>query len=627
MATLSHAASGAKHRPASYSGLKGWITTVDHKKIGILYFWSALFFFLVGGVEAFLIRLQLAVPGNTLLSAQTYNQVFTMHAVTMIFMAVMPMFAAFANYLMPIMVGARDVAFPRLNAFSFWIFLAGAIFTNSSWFLGGAPNAGWFAYANITGNAFNPGPGMDFYALGVQLMGVGTLVSGFNFIVTILNLRAPGMSMMRLPLFVWTTLVTSVLVIFSFPALTVNLFLLTFDRMFGTNFFVASAGANVVMWQHFFWIFGHPEVYILILPAFGIVSEILTVFSEKPLFGYSSMVFAIIGIGFLAFMVWSHHMFSVGQGPVVNSIFSMTTMAIAVPTGVKIFNWLATLWGGRIRFSTAMLFAVGLIAMFTIGGMSGVMHAAAPSDFQQTDTYFVVAHIHYVLVGGALLAIFGAIYYWFPKMFGKMLSETLGKWNFWLVLIGFNVTFFPFHFLGLMGMPRRIYTYDTNLGVNLWNLVATVGVFILTLGVLVFLANLWISLRSSEKAPADPWNGRTLEWTIASPPPAYNFAVVPQVRGRDAFWLEKQAKGAAKGKVEKGSKAGHHGIHMPLPSWMPALIALATLVLAYGLIIARDSKTTGYLVAILGGLGTVLSVYGWVFEGSEGTVVEPEGDA
>lgn len=633
---------GLFRRPTAETGIWSWVTTVDHKRIGILYLLSGGLFFLVGGFEAFMIRMQLWQPDNPLVSAQTFNQLFTMHATTMIFLAIMPLFAGFTNFFLPIMIGARDVAFPRLNAFSFWSFLAAGIFINSSWLLGhlidpahvhsilgGAPNGGWFAYAPLTTNyevtkmglsaGYAPGPGMDFYALGVQLAGLGTLVSSFNFLVTILNMRAPGMSLMRLPLFVWTALITNVLVAFSFPSLTVNLFLLTFDRFFGANFFNVQAGANVFLWQHLFWIFGHPEVYILILPGMGIVSEILPVFSEKPLFGYTAMVWSIITIGFLSFMVWSHHMFADGQGPVVNSIFSLTTMAISVPTGVKIFNWISTLWGGRLRFKTAMMYAVSFIAMFTIGGLSGLMHASAPSDYQQHDTYFIVAHIHYVLIGGALFAIFAAMYYWWPKMFGRELNEKLGQTNFWFVLVGFNVTFFPFHFLGLMGMPRRIYTYGAELGFQFWNQVSTVGVVILALGVVLFWVNVFYSAKNGVKAVADPWDGRTLEWTTASPPPIYNFAVVPTVRGRDALWVEKKQPLPTSSKTSVPA-GGHHSIHMPGQSWMPAIISLGLFILVYGGVFhSLPVAAVGLLVAVLG-------IYGWVFEGDGAYYIEPEGD-
>lgn len=608
-------------RPRSQTGFWSWVTTVDHKRIGILYAVTALVFFIIGGIEAFLIRLQLMGPDMAVLSAETYNEVFTMHATTMIFMAIMPLSAAFFNFVMPLQIGARDVAFPRLNAFSYWMFLFGGIFINTSWFLGGAPNAGWFGYANLTSVQFSPGVNVDFWVLGLQLLGIGTLVSGFNFIVTILNMRAPGMTLWRMPIFSWITLIVSFMIIFAFPPITVALIMLMFDRVFAATFFSTAAGGNVVFWQHLFWTFGHPEVYILILPAMGIVSEVIPTFTRKPLFGFSVMVFSSALIGFMGFAVWSHHMFAVGMGPVVNSIFSLTTMLIGVPTGVKIFNWLATLWGGRIKFTTPMLFALSFILTFTIGGMSGVMHASAPSDAQQTDTYFIVAHIHYVLVGGALLGLLAGAYYWFPKMSGRMMDEKLGKWNFWLVMIGINLTFFPFHFIGLQGMPRRIYTYGEDLGVTQFNLVATIGVFVLTAGLTVFLWNLYRSLKSGAIAGNDPWDARTLEWTIPSPPPEYNFAELPQVTARDHFWEQKQQGHKKQSKIARAARtAGHHGIHLPGPSYMPALMALGLMVAAYG------GVYHSVLVAVLGFAVTILGLYGWVFEGDGGHVIEPEGE-
>ncbi|HVB11394.1 MAG TPA: cbb3-type cytochrome c oxidase subunit I, partial [Bacillota bacterium] len=419
----------------STNGLWSWLTTVDHKRIGIMYLYASLIFFLFGGIEAFLMRLQLMRPDQHVVSFDLFNQLFTMHGLTMIFLAVMPLSIGFINFVMPLQIGARDVAFPRLNAVSLWLFLGGGLLLYSSWFLGGAPNAGWYNYAPInTGGALNPGLdslGIDFYVIGLQIAGIGTLLSGINFTATILSLRAPGMTAMRMPLFIWTTLITSILIIFAFPPFTANLALLMFDRFFGSGFFDATKGGNALLWQQLFWIFGHPEVYILIMPAFGIISEVIPTHSRKPLFGYSTMVFAIVVIAFMAFMVWSHHMFTVGMGPLVNSVFAATSMAIAVPTGVKIFSWIATMWGGRIRYTTAMLYAIGFLFCFVIGGMSGVMLAVPPADYQFNDSYFLVAHIHYVLIGGSLFALFAGTYYWFPKMTGRYLSERIGKLNFW----------------------------------------------------------------------------------------------------------------------------------------------------------------------------------------------------
>ncbi len=494
------------------TGVWSWITTVDHKRIGILYGATAVGFFLIGGIEALLIRLQLAGPDNAVVSPETYNRLFTMHGTTMIFLAIMPFSASFFNFLVPLMIGARDVAFPRLNALSYWIFLLGGLFLNFSFLVNAAPNAGWFGYANLTSAQFSPGHNIDFWLLGLLTLGISSLIAGINFIVTIVNMRAPGMTFMRLTLFVWMTLITQFLIILAFPTITVGLILLMFDRFFGTNFYNPVAGGNPLLWQHLFWLFGHPVVYILILPAFGIVSEVIPTFARKPLFGYPVMVYSGILIAFFGFGVWSHHMFTVGLGAVADSAFSIATMLIGIPTGVKIFNWIATLWGGAIRLRAPLYFALGFIAMFLMGGLSGVMHASPPVDMQQQDSYFVVAHLHYVLVGGSLFGLFAGIYYWCPKITGRMLGDELGKLNFWLLFIGFNVTFFPMHFLGLMVMPRRIYTYSAALGWGFWNLVATVGAFLIALSVLVFLANAITSLRAGAR-PArtpgmgGPWSG------------------------------------------------------------------------------------------------------------------------
>src|SRR4051794_6395610 len=440
---------GVFARPNATTGWKSWFTTVDHKRIGIMYGISAVFFFVLGGLEALLIRLQLAQPNGKVVSAQLYNELFTMHGTTMIFLFVIPVGAAFMNYLIPLQVGARDVAFPRLNAFSFWAFLFGAIFLNLGWFLGGAADGGWFMYAPNSGQVFSPQHGIDFWTLGLIITGIASTAGAVNLIVTVLNMRAPGMRMMRMPVFTWMSLVVQFLLVFALPVITVALFLLMFQRNFGATFFNPDAGADPLLWQHLFWLFGHPEVYILILPAFGIVSEVLPVFSKKPLFGYQVMVFSGIAIGFMGWGVWAHHMFATGLGPVAVSAFSASTMFIAVPTGVKIFNWISTMWKGKLTFPTPMCFAIGFVAMFTIGGLSGVTHGVVPADTQQTDTYYIVAHFHYVLFGGSMFGLFAGAYYWYPKFCGRLLDERLGKIHFWLMLIGFNLTFGPFHILGL----------------------------------------------------------------------------------------------------------------------------------------------------------------------------------
>ena len=596
-------------RPLHPTGIWSWITTIDHKKIGILYGVTSFLMFLTGGIEALILRIQLVGPNAGIVSPETYNQLFTMHATTMIFLGVMPMSAAFFNYVIPLQIGARDVAFPRLNAFSYWTFLSGAIVLKLSWFLGGAPNAGWFGYAPITGSAYNPGHGVDFWIISLQILGVASLAAAFNFLTTIINMRAPGMSLMRMPLFTWMTFVTSFLLIFAFPVITVALIELYLDRYFAMNFFVASAGASPVLWQHLFWIFGHPEVYILILPAMGIVSEILPTFSKKPLFGYPFIVLSGVIIGFMGWMVWSHHMFTVGLGPVANSVFALTTMAIAVPTGVKIFNWLGTMWGGSIDFKTPMLFAVGFVFLFIIGGLSGVMHSIAASDAQQQDTYFIVAHIHYVLFGGAIVAIFGGVYYWFPKVTGKFLDEKIGKLNFWLMFIGMNITFFPQHFLGMDGMPRRIYTYDADMGWNLWNGVSTAGSLLLAFSILIFIHNVVISLRKGKIAGSDPWDARTLEWSISSPPPEYNFKEIPTVTGLDQLWIDKKQNGKV---VSDDPPAEDRSIHLPQPSYWPFVCSMGLLIAGYGAVYI--SSIIGMVVTAIGFMTTMFAVYAWSFE-------------
>jgi cytochrome c oxidase subunit 1 len=625
---------------AAPRGLWSWITTVDHKRIGVLYLLTALFFFAIGGIEALMIRVQLAQPANDFVSAHTYNQLFTMHGTTMIFLAVMPLSGAFFNFLIPLMIGARDVAFPRLNAFSYWTLLGGAILINVGWLFGDAPDAGWFAYANLTSSAYSPGNNMDYWVLGIQVLGLSSLAAAFNFLITIVNMRAPGMGMMRLPVFAWMTLITSILIVLAFPALTVGVTLLMLDRFYGANFFVPEAGGSPLLWQHLFWTFGHPEVYILILPAFGIISEILPTFARKPLFGYSAVVFAGAGIAVLGFGVWAHHMFTVGMGPVPNSIFAISTMLIALPTGVKIFNWIGTIWGGHISFKTPMLFALGLIAMFIIGGLSGVMHASPPVDTHHQDSYFVVAHLHYVLFGGSIMGLFGGIYYWFPKITGRMYNEALGKIHFWLMFIGMNLTFFPMHWLGIQGMPRRIYTYADEQNWGFWNLMITLGLFVLVISFVFFVANMLMSLVLGDKASDDPWDGSTLEWTISSPPPVYNFAQVPVVTSRIPFWSKKYPEvyggedhgihgvvqpevsdaharehtvpgthGDDHGLTEGGHGDAHHhdAIHLPNPSYWP-------LVVATGITIAFAGFLVSYVMVGIGVAMLVIGIYAWALE-------------
>lgn len=569
-----------------------YLTTVDHKKIAHLYLAGGGFFFVLGGIEALLIRLQLMKPENDFVSAGFFNELLTMHGTTMIFLAAMPILIGLMNAVMPLQIGARDVAFPFLNALSFWLFMFGGILLNLSFLLGGAPDAGWTSYASLSME--RPGHGIDFYIAGLQIAGAGTLMGGINFIATIVTMRAPGMTYMRMPLFSWATFITSVLILFAFPPLTINLFLLMFDRMFGTAFFDVALGGNTIIYQHLFWIFGHPEVYILILPLFGVFSEIFATFSRKRLFGYTAMVFATMLIAFLGFMVWAHHMFTVGLGPVANAIFAVGTMAIAVPTGIKIFNWLATMWGGQVTINTAMLWAIGFIPSFTIGGMTGVMLGSNVADYQYHDTYFVVAHFHYVIVGGTVFGIFAALHYWWPKMFGRILNETLGKITFWLFFIGFHMTFFIQHFLGLMGMPRRYWVFLEDQGLDLGNLISSIGALFMGVATLVFIINIVVSARG-EQAPADPWDGRTLEWSVSSPPPYYNFEQLPLVRGLDPLWIEKME---GDGTVPPGEPLAD--VHMPNRSILPFLMSLGFFISGFGFIYQTDSVY--WYIPLYGGL-------------------------
>ncbi len=588
-----------------------WITTVDHKRVGILYGLSALLFMVIGGTEALLMRTQLLMPNNEFLSAKIYNGMVTMHGTTMIFLVIMPLSAAFFNYLTPLMIGARDVAFPRLNALSYWIFLFGGLLMHCSFIVNQIPNSGWFGYANLTSCQYTADASVDFWAMGLQVLGLASLIAAINFFVTILNMRAPGMTLLKMPIFIWTTLVTQVLLIFALPVITIALVMITFDRKFGTGFFNPGQGGDVLMWQHLFWVFGHPEVYILILPGMGIVSEILATFSKKPLFGYSVMVYSSCAIGFLGFAVWAHHMFTVGMGPWANAIFSAATMLIAVPTGVKIFNWIMTLWGGHIRFTTANLFAISFIAMFTMGGLSGIMHSSPPIDSQHQDSYFVVAHFHYVLYGGSIMALFGGIYYWFPKISGRYMNETLGKIQFWLYMIGFNLTFFPMHFLGVQGMPRRNFTYAADQGWNLWNLVCTMGAYMTAVGGIVFAVNVLYGLFRGKKAVGDDWNGRTLEWAISSPPPIYNFAVEPTVSHLDEWWhLKYDENGKRRPGVEIEAHVDPATIHLPGPSYFPILLAFGILLGAVGFFVTPG----GLYVSLVGVVLMIGSSYGWAFE-------------
>jgi len=642
-------------RPSAKTGIWSWVTTVDHKRIGIMYGYAAFTFFIIGGIEALLLRIQLAQANSEFLTAGAYNALFTMHGTTMIFLFVMPASAAFMNYLLPLMIGARDVAFPRLNALSWWIFFFGGIFLYSTFFfgtslapvgvdgiggidgnlpLGGgpgsfnfladSPDGGWFGYQPNAGPLYSSGTALDYWALGLQILGLASLVSAVNFLVTIFNMRAKGMRLLRMPVFVWMSMVVAFLLLFSLPIIAVALFMVTFDRQFGSLFFAPVGGGDPILWQHLFWLFGHPEVYILVLPAMGMVSEILPTFSRKPLFGYSAVVFAGAAIGFLGFGVWAHHMFASGITPVAQAAFGLSTMTIAIPTGIKIFNWLGTMWMGRIRLTTPMLFAIGFLAMFTIGGLSGVTHAVVPSDWQQTDTYYIVAHFHYVLFGGAIFGLFGGLYYWFPKLTGKVMNERLGKTHFWLQLLGFNLTFAPMHWLGLQGMVRRTWKYAPETGLEPWNLAETVGAFIIALSIAIFMYNWYTSKRHGQPSGLDPWDARTVEWMVPNPSPEYNFAVPPVVTRLDHFWHLKYDEGSDGRAVPKPdidqivAQIEHDQlnpvspIHLPNPSYFPFFMAMGFPVIFYGII--YHEALWGKALIFAGVLIALVSVIGWAIE-------------
>ncbi|QPC47786.1 cytochrome aa3 quinol oxidase subunit I [Mangrovibacillus cuniculi] len=578
-----------------------WLTTVDHKKIGIMYIIAAVLMFFRGGVDALLMRAQLTVPNNDFLSSQHYNEIFTTHGTVMIIFMAMPFLIGLMNVVVPLQIGARDVAYPYLNAISFWTFFMGAMLFNISFVYGGSPAAGWTSYMPLAGNELSPGPGQNYYLLGLQVSGIGTLLTGINFLVTILKMRAPGMTLMRMPIFTWSTLITSIIIIFAFPILTVALAMMTTDRLFGTHFFTLAGDGMPMLWANLFWIWGHPEVYIVILPAFGMFSEIIATFAKKTLFGYKAMVYSMVGIAALSFVVWVHHFFTMGAGEEVNSFFSITTMAIAIPTGVKIFNWLFTLYKGKISFTTPMLWSLAFIPNFVIGGVTGVMLAMAAADYQYHNTYFLVAHFHYVLISGTVFACFAGLYFWYPKMFGHKLNDRIGKWSFWFFVIGFNICFFPQYFLGLDGMPRRVHTYAAETGWMDLNVVSSIGAVGMAIGFVILVYNIYYSFRfEARETSGDSWNGqgRTLEWYTQTPIPHYNFAVVPKVESLDQFHYMKK-NGWKPGQPQKIVP-----IHMPSYSGIPFIQSVFFFVAGFGLVFEWYGMAIAGLVGVLITLAT-----------------------
>jgi cytochrome aa3-600 menaquinol oxidase subunit 1 len=575
-----------------------WLTTVDHKRIGIMYILAAVLMFFRGGLDGLLMKAQTSRPEMDLLNSQHYNEIFTTHGVIMILFMAMPFLIGLMNVVIPLQIGARDVAFPQLNALSFWLFFSGAMLFNISFVIGGSPDAGWTSYFPLAGKEFSPGIGNNYYAIALQIAGIGTLMTGINFIVTILKMRTKGMTLMRMPMFTWTTLVTSVIIVAAFPIFTVALALMTFDRLYGTHFFTLSAGGSDMLWANLFWLWGHPEVYIVALPAFGIFSEVIATFSRKSLFGYKSMVYAIAGIAILSMVVWVHHFYTMGSGALVNSFFSISTMMIAVPTGVKIFNWLFTMRKGRIKMSTAMLWALAFVPCFVIGGVTGVMLAMGAADYQYHNTLFLVAHFHYVLIPGVVFAVFAGLYYWWPKMFGHMLNEKIGKLHFWLFVIGFNVTFMPMFFLGLKGAVRRAYTYSAESGFSELFLLSAIGSVILAIGFAAFCYNIYWSLRYADRnIPSDPWDARTLEWATASPVQHYNFAKLSEVKSMDAFWYMKKNN---EGLTLKESEVEE--IHMPSNSGLPFVMSVAFGITGFFLVFEWHIAAVVAAVGIFAGL-------------------------
>jgi cytochrome c oxidase subunit I len=607
-------------------GVFGWLSSVDHKQIGLRYLVTAFFFLLVGGIEAAVMRAQLAQPGESLLSPEQYNQLFTMHGVTMIFLYAMPVLSGFSNYLWPLILGSRDMAFPRVNALSYWIFLFSGIFLYASFPLGKAPDAGWFNYVPYTSHQFNAGVNIDVYALGMVLLGISTTVGSINFVVTLLRTRAPGMSINRVPILVWGTLTASVGNLLAVPAVSLAFLMLWMDRQFGTHFFDVNGGGQPLLWQHLFWMFGHPWVYAIVLPAMGIVSDGLPTFCRRPLVGYTAVALATVTTMILGFGVWVHHMFATGLPPASLSFFSAASFAIVIPSAVAVFSWLATIWTGRPVFRTPFLFFAGFVVLFVIGGLSGFMTAAVPVDRQLTDTYFVVAHLHYVIVGINVFAVVGGTYYWFPKFTGRMMSERLGKWNFWVMFVGFNIGFFPMHLAGLLGMPRRIYTYEAGMGWGPVNAVISAGSYLFAIGVLLFLVNIVVSARRGALAGPNPWDGATLEWSTPSPPPPYNFAVIPVVGSRNPLWEDRLQDTTQRSSLREGMLLDHGRetlgttvldadpdviLRMPGDSPAPLLLSIG-LAGGFGGLLLHS-----WLVAAAFGVLTLIAIVAWLWPETE----------
>jgi cytochrome c oxidase subunit I+III len=603
-------------------GWRGALSSVDHKTIGLRYLVTSLVFLVIGGIEALLMRTQLAVSGERVLSAGTYNQLFSMHGVTMIFLYAAPVLSGFSNYLWPLMLGSRDMAYPRLNALSYWVYLVAGIFLYTSLPLGMMPNAGWFDYVPYANRTYNPGLNIDFYVLTVLLLAVSTTVGSINFITTLFKTRAPGMSLNRLPIIVWGTLTASVSNVVALPALSAAAVMLFLDRRVGTRFFDASAGGHPLLWQHLFWMFGHPWVYIVVLPAMGIVSDALPTFCRRPLVGYTFVALATVTTAILGFGVWLHHMFATGIPPLALAFFGAASILITIPSAVAVFSWLATLWLGRPWYPAAMKFMLGFIALFVIGGVSGVMTAAVPFDWQLTDTYFVVAHLHYVLVGINVFPVIAGVYYWFPKFTGRLMDERLGTWSFWTLFIGANLVFFPMHIVGLLGMPRRVYTYPSGLGWDSYNAVETAGAFLFALGVLIFAINVWRSRTRGRVAGANPWDAPTLEWSMPSPPPPYNFAVIPTIGSRHPLWEDRLAEGSGRSQLDRGPMLEHGRetfattpldaepaavMRMPEDTLLPLGLAVSLGLVAYGLLFSL------WWLAALGVVGTAASAITWLW--------------